>query len=256
MQHTETNYSLVGPEDIARSQFLLIHLRHSAKCNCGKGECQFSPVGCPETKDLWNHILACDNSACVMPGCKDAVQILKHHQGCKQQCAICTPAKVIMDTIRTQPRDVASAGQDWGSEETILERMNKIYRTMEVLKHTSTCVNPLCTFDSCSKVKELFQHAVGCAARAEGGCNPCRRLWGVLQLHSRQCRLRACPVPRCQDLRDMAQRRQVYRDVRKDAHNQPSTRRKRHIGTAAYTKQVELRMERFCKDSDEMFLPL
>jgi len=58
--------------------------------------------------------------------------------------------------------------------QTILERMNKIYRTMEVLKHTSTCVNPLCTFDSCSKVKELFQHAVGCAARAEGGCNPCR----------------------------------------------------------------------------------
>ena len=60
------------------------------------------------------------------------------------------------------------------SLQTILERAYKLQTIMAALFHSSHCADPSCSFDSCSQVKELFQHAITCPARADGGCNPCR----------------------------------------------------------------------------------
>ena len=38
----------------------------------------------------------------------------------------------------------------------------------------------------------------------------CRRMWALLQLHAKQCKEAACPVPRCRELREL-RRRQVAR---------------------------------------------
>lgn len=226
----------------AEMQTTLLLFRHSVKCDCPTGHCQYS-ARCPETKDLWKHIGECRDTNCGHPGCQAAIQLLRHHHGCRQPCAVCSPVKTIMDSwIKKQPRQgcIIPGQEDWGSEETILDRMNMLHRTMLVLEHTSTCGDPCCTYDSCLKMKELFHHAVGCKIRAEGGCPSCRRLWGILQLHSRQCRLRPCSVPRCEDLRQMARNRQDSKDTGKVALDSPVSRRNRSIGQAGHMKELEL----------------
>lgn len=47
----------------------------------------------------------------------------------------------------------------------------------------------------------------------------CRRMWGLLQLHAKQCQSADCPVPRCRELREM-RRRQMSRqeDQRRHAY--------------------------------------
>jgi len=47
----------------------------------------------------------------------------------------------------------------------------------------------------------------------------CRRMWGLLQLHAKQCQSSDCPVPRCRELREM-RRRQMSRqeDQRRHAY--------------------------------------
>ena len=41
-----------------------------------------------------------------------------------------------------------------------------------------------------------------------------RRMWALLQLHSKQCNQADCPVPRCKELR-MLKRRQLIRQEEK-----------------------------------------
>jgi hypothetical protein len=37
---------------------------------------------------------------------------------------------------------------------------------------------------------------------ATNGCPTCKRIWALLQIHARQCRIiNHCPVPRCRDLK-------------------------------------------------------
>lgn len=52
-----------------------------------------------------------------------------------------------------------------------------------------------------------------------GGVCCCRRMWGLLQLHAKQCQSSDCPVPRCRELREM-RRRQMSRqeDQRRHAY--------------------------------------
>ena len=60
------------------------------------------------------------------------------------------------------------------------------------------------------QVKALFQHAVTCTRKVTGGCQLCRRMWMLLQMHAKQCQAAECPVPRCRELREM-RRRQIAR---------------------------------------------
>jgi hypothetical protein len=52
--------------------------------------------------------------------CQAAIQLLRHHHGCRQPCAVCSPVKTIMDSwIKKQPRQgcIIPGQEDWGSEE-------------------------------------------------------------------------------------------------------------------------------------------
>eukprot|EP00501_MAST-03F_sp_TOSAG23-6_P001942 GSMAST32.ASY1.ANO1.2023.1 assembled CDS len=54
---------------------------------------------------------------------------------------------------------------------------------------------------------KLLVHASGCRnSDSTGGCNRCRRIWALLQIHARQCKTQDCPVPRCRDLKDHLRR--------------------------------------------------
>ncbi len=77
------------------------------------------------------------------------------------------------------------------------ERHEQLQRTLQLLVHACSCQNTQCGSNSCRKVKQLFQHAVQCTAKVTGGCQLCKKMWCLLNLHAKSCTRADCPVPRC-----------------------------------------------------------
>lgn len=67
---------------IQKQQRWLLFLRHCAKCQQGEEECQFGR-SCRVGKELWTHILSCNNQKCPYPRCTSSKDLLKHHQKCQ-----------------------------------------------------------------------------------------------------------------------------------------------------------------------------
>ncbi|KAF0699803.1 Aste57867_9644 [Aphanomyces stellatus] len=101
------------------------------------------------------------------------------------------------------------------------ERKKSIALHMQLLVHASSCEEGGCASLNCEKMKELLRHGAQCKQRATGGCTICRRVWALLQIHARQCRLAECRVPRCKDLREhlrkLALQQQLMDDRRRAA---------------------------------------
>ncbi|KAL4513564.1 hypothetical protein Ndes2526B_g07614 [Nannochloris sp. 'desiccata'] len=108
------------------------------------------------------------------------------------------------------------------SDEDRMKRDEQLQRTMALLVHASDCRSSQCRSSNCAKVKALFNHAVNCTVKITGGCTYCRRMWALLQAHSKMCIAAECPVPRCRELRALRrqqaarqedQRRAAYRKM-------------------------------------------
>ena len=97
------------------------------------------------------------------------------------------------------------------------QRSEQLRRTMQLLVHTSQCKDPNCGSQNCKRVKMLFKHGLECKVKYQGGCNLCRRMWALLQIHAKSCRVENCPVPRCLDLRAHARRQQQHVEQRRRA---------------------------------------
>ncbi|KAH9616188.1 hypothetical protein KSS87_011979 [Heliosperma pusillum] len=56
-----------------------------------------------------------------------------------------------------------------------------------------------CGFSACRGVEMLIRHFFGCKTRVPGGCAHCKRMWQLLELHSRICDEpeESCHVPLC-----------------------------------------------------------
>lgn len=60
-----------------------------------------------------------------------------------------------------------------------------------------------CKYESCKGLELLVRHFAGCKLRAPGGCSHCKRMWQLLELHSRLCNdSEACRVPLCRNFRN------------------------------------------------------
>jgi E1A/CREB-binding protein len=79
-------------------------------------------------------------------------------------------------------------------------------KMLELLVHASQCGLGTCQYPKCRSVKGLFRHGMNCRIRASGGCNMCKRMWYLLQLHARACKESECRVPRCKDLKEHLRR--------------------------------------------------
>ena len=51
-------------------------------------------------------------------------------------------------------------------------------------------------------MKGLIKHADECKIRAKGGCNVCKRVWALYQIHARHCNAIICPIPNCEAIRE------------------------------------------------------
>ncbi|TYJ21137.1 hypothetical protein E1A91_A08G044100v1 [Gossypium mustelinum] len=78
-----------------------------------------------------------------------------------------------------------------------------LWKLLEVLLHASGCDH--CSHPDCHLMKKLFFHSKVCTVRAAGGCKHCKKIWFILRKHSRSCKVSDCNVPRCRDLKQLAQ---------------------------------------------------
>ncbi|XP_020100717.1 BTB/POZ and TAZ domain-containing protein 4 [Ananas comosus] len=60
-----------------------------------------------------------------------------------------------------------------------------------------------CNFPACKGLEALVRHFAGCKNRVLGGCTHCKRMWQLLELHSRLCsQAHSCKVPLCRHFKD------------------------------------------------------
>lgn len=59
-----------------------------------------------------------------------------------------------------------------------------------------------CKYRACKGLELLVRHFAGCKLRVPGGCVHCKRMWQLLELHSRLCAdSTSCRVPLCRYLK-------------------------------------------------------
>ncbi|KAK3444266.1 hypothetical protein EUGRSUZ_L00047 [Eucalyptus grandis] len=61
---------------------------------------------------------------------------------------------------------------------------------------------PACGLPACKGLETLVRHFASCKVRVPGGCVHCKRMWQLLELHSRMCtEPDDCKVPLCRQFR-------------------------------------------------------
>lgn len=93
----------------------------------------------------------------------------------------------------------------------------QLYEAMEALLHICRdgCKNigprdkmlkgnqATCSFPACKGLEVLVRHFQGCKTRVPGGCVQCKRMWQILELHSRMCNEPdLCKVPLCRHFKE------------------------------------------------------
>lgn len=104
------------------------------------------------------------------------------------------------------------------------ERQRSIQLHMTLLLHAATCTNPKCPSANCTKMKGLLKHGAQCQQKATGGCNVCKRIWALLQIHARQCKATACPVPNCMAIRERVRQLKKQQQAMDDRRRQEMNR--------------------------------
>ncbi|XP_048230953.1 BTB/POZ and TAZ domain-containing protein 3 [Ricinus communis] len=63
-----------------------------------------------------------------------------------------------------------------------------------------------CNFPACKGLENLVRHFSNCKTRVPGGCVHCKRMWQLLELHSRLCNEPdSCKVPLCRHFKEKMQ---------------------------------------------------
>ncbi|KAI4347433.1 hypothetical protein L6164_008247 [Bauhinia variegata] len=110
------------------------------------------------------------------------------------------------------------ADSDAQNEEARQLRVLKLQEMLDLIVHASECRSAHCQYPNCRKVKGLFRHGIQCKTLASGGCALCKKMWYLLQLHSRACKeSKCCPVPRCREMKEHLMRLQQQSDSRRRA---------------------------------------
>ena len=76
-----------------RQQERLLLLRHASKCPQPAGQCTVTPH-CGRMKELWLHIVQCENADCKLDHCVSSRYVLSHYSSCADTaCQVCTPVR-------------------------------------------------------------------------------------------------------------------------------------------------------------------
>lgn len=150
-------------------------------------------------------------------------------QGKRYHCPTCADFDQCIDCLRNpaiprHPHQLQAIPV--GNQQSTLtpeqrkERQRSIALHMTLLLHASTCRSAKCTSANCAKMKGLLKHGAGCKVKANGGCNVCKRIWALLQIHARQCKAENCPVPNCMAIRERYRQLQLQQQAMDDRRRQ------------------------------------
>jgi len=153
--------------------------------------------------------------------------------GYRYHCPTCADFDLCQDCYRNpnvqphihqlKPIPVVTSQKNEQTEEQRKERQRSIQLHMTLLLHAATCSSPKCHSQNCAKMKGLLKHGETCPTKAAGGCNVCKRIWTLLQIHARQCKDPKCPVPKCLAIRErfrqIAQQQRAMDDRRRQQMN-------------------------------------
>ena len=117
-------------------------------------------------------------------------------------CHDCYQKPIQRHPHQLKPIPVTENKKNEQTEEQRRERQRSIQLHMTLLLHAATCISPKCHSQNCAKMKGLLVHGDKCQTKAAGGCNVCKRIWTLLQIHARQCKEEKCPVPKCLAIRE------------------------------------------------------
>ncbi|ETV96157.1 hypothetical protein H310_10359 [Aphanomyces invadans] len=150
-------------------------------------------------------------------------------------CASCYDKKVnvhvhILEAVGTIPDE---------AKKQLEEKKKNIALTMQLLVHASSCEEGGCSSTNCDRMKVLIRHGSQCKLRATGGCNTCRRIWTLLQIHARQCRTTECRVLRCNDLREHLRKLALQQQLMDDRRRAAVTEQYSRQGTEDKVEQPE-----------------
>jgi len=150
-------------------------------------------------------------------------------QGKRYHCPTCADFDQCIDCLRNPaiPRHQhqlqaipVGTQQSTLTTEQRKERQRSVALHMTLLLHASTCSSTKCTSANCAKMKGLLKHGAGCKVKANGGCNVCKRIWALLQIHARQCKTENCPVPNCMAIRERYRQLQLQQQAMDDRRRQ------------------------------------
>jgi len=150
-------------------------------------------------------------------------------QGKRYHCPTCADFDQCIDCLRNpaiprhqHPLQAIPVGnqQSTLTAEQRKERQRSIGLHMTLLLHASTCRSAQCTSANCAKMKGLLKHGAGCKIKANGGCNVCKRIWALLQIHARQCKTDNCLVPNCLAIRERYRQLQLQQQAMDDRRRQ------------------------------------
>merc|ERR1712146_862200 len=154
-------------------------------------------------------------------------------QGYRFHCPICADFDQCQDCIQNpniprhphQLKPIAISGQQTClTEAQRKERQRSIQLHMTLLQHAATCNSPKCPSANCTKMKGLLKHGAQCQIKATGGCNVCKRIWALLQIHARQCKAQQCPVPNCIAIRERVRQLKKQQQAMDDRRRQEMNR--------------------------------
>ncbi|CAJ1929307.1 unnamed protein product [Sphenostylis stenocarpa] len=104
----------------------------------------------------------------------------------------------------------------------------QLYEAMEALVHICKdgCrtigphdkdlqANQPCKYSACNGLELLVRHFAGCKLRVPGGCVHCKRMWQLLELHSRLCATPDdCRVPLCRNFKERISKQSKKDEIR------------------------------------------
>ena len=93
---------------------------------------------------------------------------------------------------------IASAWVKGCCEKLILCLTSECWCSLQLLRLEGGCVTYLFESHNLRDTTSLYILSPNYrVTESTGGCNVCRRIWALLQIHARQCRRSNCPVSRC-----------------------------------------------------------
>ena len=107
-----------------------------------------------------------------------------------------------MEAIPVEGGGADDSGGSGLTEHQRRERQRNIQLHIQLIEHASRCNAQNCASQNCAKMKHYLVHSKHCKIKASGGCKICKRIWTLLRIHASHCKLRDCPMPSCNTIRE------------------------------------------------------